>query len=222
MKTVYIPVKDASLFVCGVVQGECSHVTDVEKIQAYVFTPEELKILLEEYTNRIIENATTKDVGGWNTDGTMYLSNKIVNKKSITPTKLRSRNRPSTKKEKIFKQRLSKEGYYRTALTVKNKVSYLQVHRLVAEAFIDNPNNHPVVNHKDGNKLNNHVSNLEWTTSSLNQKHAYDTGLKKKKISLKQKLEIIELRKQGLTYYKIADKFNVSYQLIHKICTDQN
>jgi len=148
-----------------------------------------------------------------------YEVSNFGNIKSITSTKLRTRNRPSTKKEKIFKQRLSKEGYCRTALTVKNKVSYLQVHRIVAEAFIPNPNNYPVVNHIDGNKLNNHVSNLEWTTSSLNQKHAYDTGLKKKKINLEQKLEIIELRKQGLTYYKIAEKYNVSYQLIHYICS---
>lgn len=151
-----------------------------------------------------------------------YEVSNLGNIKSIIPTQLRSRNRPSTKKEKIFKQRLSKEGYYRTALTVNNKVSYLLVHRIVAEAFIPNPNNYPVVNHIDGNKLNNHVSNLEWTTSSLNQKHAYDTGLKKKKISLEQRLEIIELRKQGLTYFKIAEKFNVSYQLIHKICLNQN
>jgi ribonuclease HI len=53
------------------------------------------------------------------------------------------------------------------------------VHRLVAITYIPNPSNLPCVNHKDGNKLNNHVDNLEWCTSGYNQCHAYLTGLKR-------------------------------------------
>ena len=51
------------------------------------------------------------------------------------------------------------------------------IHRMVAEAFIPNPDNLPVVNHRDGNKHNNDMTNLEWCTNSQNRKHAYDLGL---------------------------------------------
>ncbi len=79
---------------------------------------------------------------------------------------------------KILKNKLTKDGYYETALVdEKCKYKYVRTHRLVAMAFIPNPENKPEVNHIDGNKLNNAVSNLEWVTSSENQKHAYATGL---------------------------------------------
>ena len=54
-------------------------------------------------------------------------------------------------------------------------------HRLVAEYFIDNPNNYPIVNHIDGNKANNHIENLEWCTHSQNNIHAYKNGLNRSK-----------------------------------------
>lgn len=70
------------------------------------------------------------------------------------------------------------------------------IHRLVAETFIPNPENKPTVNHKDGNKLNNNVDNLEWATHSENMQHAFKTGLnhstKGHKVSEETKRKISE------------------------------
>lgn len=78
----------------------------------------------------------------------------------------------------VYKFEISK-GYYRVSTTWKSLKLKASVHRLVALAYLDNPNNFPIINHKDGNKLNNHKDNLEWCTASHNQRHALETGLRK-------------------------------------------
>ena len=70
------------------------------------------------------------------------------------------------------------KGYLRCALSKDNKLKTYKVHRLVAMAFIPNPDNYSQVNHIDGNKENNSVGNLEWCDNSMNQLHAYKIGLK--------------------------------------------
>ena len=74
----------------------------------------------------------------------------------------------------------SKENcYQRVVLSLdKNGGKYYYVHRIVAKLFIPNPDNLPYINHKDGNKSNNCVDNLEWCTRSENEKHAWRIGLK--------------------------------------------
>ena len=68
------------------------------------------------------------------------------------------------------------KGYLRIKLTVNNKSRRVMLHRLIAEAFIENPNNYPFVNHIDGNKKNNNLNNLEWCTQSQNCLHSVKMG----------------------------------------------
>ena len=69
------------------------------------------------------------------------------------------------------------DGYYKVDLYSNGKRTSVRVHRLVAEAFIPNPNELPQINHIDGNKENNNINNLEWVNNSQNMIHAYRTGL---------------------------------------------
>jgi len=80
-----------------------------------------------------------------------------------------SKVNPST----ILKAGKSKSGYLTVSFCIDGVKSNQSVHRLVARAFIENESNKPQVNHKDGNKHNNNVDNLEWVTRSENGLHAY-------------------------------------------------
>ena len=78
---------------------------------------------------------------------------------------------------RIMPQTIQRTGYYAVTFHMNNKAYCRKVHRLVIEAFTPNPDNLPTINHIDGNKLNNHVSNLEWCTYQANMQHAVRTGL---------------------------------------------
>lgn len=80
---------------------------------------------------------------------------------------------------KILKPYLNNNGYYYVSLTKNGKTKILYIHRLIATAFIPNPNNYPCINHIDGNKLNNNISNLEWCSYKHNNEEAYRIGLKR-------------------------------------------
>jgi NUMOD4 motif/HNH endonuclease len=81
----------------------------------------------------------------------------------------------TSKNGEILKLNLAKNGYVYTHLSINDKVISRTVHRLIAKAFLDNPNGYKLVNHKNGIKNDNRVENLEWCTASQNNKHMYDT-----------------------------------------------
>lgn len=80
---------------------------------------------------------------------------------------------------KVLQPTLRKNGYLQFGLTKDGKTKWFKASRLVARTWIPNPESKPTVNHKDGLKTNDKVSNLEWATIAENTKHAYDMGLAK-------------------------------------------
>lgn len=100
-----------------------------------------------------------------------------------------SKNGSRSFRKEVMLKPYSNWGYLSIHANVgENKRKTAFVHRLMALAFIPNPESKNEVNHKDGNKLNNDISNLEWCTHGENSKHAWDTGLKNKKVGENSKM----------------------------------
>ena len=95
--------------------------------------------------------------------------------------------------ERILKLWDNGRGYLRVYLTKENTSKYIRVHRLVARAFIPNPENKPQVNHKDENKLNNCVENLEWSTAKENN----NFGTRNERAGNSLSIPILQYSKSG-------------------------
>lgn len=126
----------------------------------------------------------------------------------------------------IIKGKISQRGYRVVGLrNTDSERKHLLVHRLVGEAFISNPNKYPVINHKDGNQLNNDVENLEWCTVSHNTQHAYDNGMCKtttKEIYLYKDGNFIEkFDKKKDCVEHLAKETNLSFDHIRKVISGQ-
>ncbi len=125
--------------------------------------------------------------------------------------RLRSLPKKRVPKPRIITQRIHKHYYF---CWLKNH--NFAVHRLIAMTFIPNPENKPTVNHKDRNKLNNNLNNLEWATWSENTIHSFTHGFRKKprfsKKEIKRRREfMIERHKLGLVVKRgHGKKFNLS------------
>ena len=127
-------------------------------------------------------------------------------------------------KGKILKTTTGTPGYYITDIHKKGNVNRVSIHRLIGIAFIPNPHAKPCINHKDGNKINNHVDNLEWVTYRENLTHAYSMGLsnvcpgENHQNAKLNPLQVRVIRKcDDLCRLELAEIFNVSDTNISKI-----
>jgi len=102
----------------------------------------------------------------------------------------------SYKSNKILRYSVRPNGYLKYSLYKNGRYEHISMHRLVAQAFIPNPNNYQIVNHIDENKTNNQVDNLEWCTSKYNVN--YGTGIKKR--SKTQKLTMTTMKPVIIIY----------------------
>lgn len=151
---------------------------------------------------------------------------RIVRKSRPVKTKGGERNL----KERYSKLQNNGRGYLALYVKINGKRTLLYIHRLVAMYFLENPFKLPEVNHKDGNKSNNNVDNLEWITREDNQKHASENNLIKKgeacSYSKLNKNDVLAIRRlyrmnPGFNKCAVARKLNVRDTTIHKIINNQ-
>lgn len=139
----------------------------------------------------------------------------------------------SGKQLSISKYKKNKQGkkvvYPRVRLCVNGRGKWMALHRLIAECFISNPDNLPHINHKDGNRLNNHVDNLEWCTHEQNIIHAQENDLNPKgerhgiSVATEDIVRLIrKLRKDGMIYPKIAEAVGLKRRTVEAIGSGQN
>ena len=163
-----------------------------------------------------------KDISGY--EGLYRVSNlgRVKSLRRYVPCK----NGVRVVRERVLRPSVHRDGYLKIELRKNAIGEHPMIHRLVALAFIPNPDNKTQVNHIDGIKRNNSVDNLEWCDQSENQLHAYKNGLQKplkgeqvktSKLTEENIYQIFELSKQGVEQYNLAERFNVNQSTISRI-----
>lgn len=144
--------------------------------------------------------------------------------------KVQHRGRQITIPEKIKELQIGTTGYYVLRLNLNGKGRNYKVHRLVATAFLANELCLKFINHKDGNKLNNNFTNLEWCTPLHNNLHALKTGLKimpsgshvNTAVLSPNQVKEIRAKKGIITEREIAKSYNCSKSAIHAILSGKS
>jgi hypothetical protein len=154
----------------------------------------------------------------------LYQISNLGNIKSLE--RYRYNNLKYLQKEKHLSLIKNVYGYLQVNLCKYGKIKIFKVHRLVACAFISNPENKPEINHKNGIKIDNRVENLEWCTRSENEIHSYENGFQNQKgeknnnVKLTQ-IQVNQIRSKYIPYkyssFKLADEYNISQQNIINI-----
>lgn len=158
-----------------------------------------------------------------NFEGKYQVSNK-GRIKSLPRDVLCSNGKVLPVKEHILKPKVTINGYLMVVLRLNNKSYYRNIHRLVAQAFIPNPDNLPEVNHIDEDKTNNKVDNLEWCTSKYNSNYGKRNIKISSKLKYKSKYKVAQYDMQG----NLVNVFNNSREVIdvfgthvYDCCTDK-
>jgi len=127
----------------------------------------------------------------------------------------------------IYKKRIDTHGYYRITLSLgkRGHVKSILIHKALAETFIANPKNYPIVNHIDENKTNISLSNLEWVTNKINTNKSLDNRYSKNPLANNRKLSVEDIKyireNSTISNRKLAKIFNVSSTTISNIKTNK-
>lgn len=138
----------------------------------------------------------------------------------------------TTTSGRVLSQRAGTGGYLNVCLCKNNRKKTFVVHRLVARAFLDNPEGKPEVNHKNGIRTDNRAENLEWVTRGENEKHAYEVLGKSPRAYWKDKPrkfarrftdeQVLAIRSDERPYSQIAAEYGVSKTAIRDIKRKKN
>lgn len=137
--------------------------------------------------------------------------------------KFSSLGRVKSPKGILLKGMNNGKGYLMVDIRYSEKRKYLAIHSAIAELFLGKrPSHTHQINHKDGDKRNNSIGNLEYVSPSENVRHSHILGKAKKKLSPKEVLDLVKMSKDGFLKEEIASKFNIDKSWVSSILSGKS